>query len=360
MSGGQNVSENALQILYWRGRVRCGAEEKIEDMPRLRTALASRLTAGAQLAQTDLREIVLEGAVLEGADLSGAALVAANCNEAVFRNCNLRKAQLPAARLENALLEQVDLREANLASVAWKNATLRHCDVRGAVFDPVVLGAANLERVQGVIIRHKRTRESIEPVVQLGSPLHIRAMAFSREGDLLALGGHDGVIRPYRARDGRLLCTLEGHQRRVNSVAFDPAGRTLASGSADNTVKLWEPASGRLLYSLEGHLGPVYTVRFAPYGRFLVAAGAAGRVQFWDVEKCETFLYLYAFGPGAWLALLPDGRFDGTPDALRYLYYTERGTYNSFTAEELLKEFHDPKAIQAVLAKYKMQAPRAS
>ena len=52
------------------------------------------------------------------------------------------------------------------------------------------------------------------------------------------------------------------------------------------------------------------------------------------------------------MALLPDGRFDGTPEALRYLCYTERGTLNSFTAEELVKEFHAPQAVQEVLATY--------
>jgi hypothetical protein len=52
------------------------------------------------------------------------------------------------------------------------------------------------------------------------------------------------------------------------------------------------------------------------------------------------------------LALLPDGRFDGTPEALRYLCYTERNGLNSWTAEEIVKEFHDPKAFKEVLAKY--------
>jgi WD40 repeat protein len=115
---------------------------------------------------------------------------------------------------------------------------------------------------------------------------------------------------------------------------------------------LWEAQSGKLLRTLEGHLGPVRAVTFGPQGQYLVAAGVAGRLQFWDIEHGETFLYLYAFGPGAWLALLPDGRFDGTPEALRYLCYTERDTLTSFTAEELVREFHDRQAVQDVLARY--------
>jgi hypothetical protein len=39
---------------------------------------------------------------------------------------------------------------------------------------------------------------------------------------------------------------------------------------------------------------------------------------------------------------------------MRYLCYTERasGTLNSYIAEELVKEFYDPKAMQEVLEKY--------
>jgi len=114
---------------------------------------------------------------------------------------------------------------------------------------------------------------------------------------------------------------------------------------------------GELLATLEGHLGYVGLVQFSPSGHYLVAAGSAGRLQFWDIDKQETFLYLYAFGPGSYLSLLPDGRFDATPDALRYLCYTERKGFTSFTAEQLYKEFYHPEAVKEVLAKYHAPAP---
>ncbi len=88
--------------------------------------------------------------------------------------------------------------------------------------------------------------------------------------------------------------------------------------------------------------------------KYCLAADAAGRLQFWDHEKGETFLYRYAFGPvpQGGIDLLPDGRFDASPEGMRYLCYTEQGTLNSYTAEELVKEFYNPKAVQEVLEKY--------
>ncbi|MDM8560396.1 hypothetical protein [Candidatus Parabeggiatoa sp. HSG14] len=126
----------------------------------------------------------------------------------------------------------------------------------------------------------------------------------------------------------------------------------LASGSYDKTVRLWDSQSGECLAILANHLGRIDSVAFAPNGCYLVAAGTAGRLQFWDLETYETFLYLYHLGKGAQLALLPDGRFDANPEGMRYLCYTEKGTLNSYKAEDLVKEFYDPEGVKAVLAKY--------
>ncbi len=61
----------------------------------------------------------------------------------------------------------------------------------------------------------------------------------SAAAPLLASGSDDKTVRLWRAADGRLLRTLEGHTAWVRSVAFSPDGRLLSSGSGDGTVRLW-------------------------------------------------------------------------------------------------------------------------
>lgn len=58
------------------------------------------------------------------------------------------------------------------------------------------------------------------------------------------------------------------------------------------------------------------------------------------------------FGPGAWLDLLPDGRFDASPEGMRYLGFTGREDLTYYPAESLVKEFYSPEAVAEVLAKY--------
>ena len=41
-----------------------------------------------------------------------------------------------------------------------------------------------------------------------------------------------------------------------------------------------------------------------------------------------------------------------SPEGMRYLAYTEPGSLASYTAEQLVKEFHDPRAVREALSRY--------
>ena len=107
------------------------------------------------------------------------------------------------------------------------------------------------------------------------------SVAFSPNGQVLASGSADTMIRLWRMSDATHLRTLEGHKDSVNSVAFSPHGYVLASGSADGTVRLWEVADGALLRELDGHGGAVVAVAFAPDGHLLACGAADGKVRLW-------------------------------------------------------------------------------
>ncbi|KAF2184135.1 hypothetical protein K469DRAFT_783821 [Zopfia rhizophila CBS 207.26] len=65
--------------------------------------------------------------------------------------------------------------------------------------------------------------------------------------------------------------TLEGHSGSVNAVAFSRDGQLVAFGSYDNTVRLWDAATGSCRSTLEGHPGWVTAIAFLPDGQYLKA-----------------------------------------------------------------------------------------
>jgi len=239
----------------------------------------------------------------------------------------------------------------NVNTVSLKSTLEGHqSSVLSVTFDPSGAVLASGSRDSTVRLWDVNTK-SLKSTLE-GHQSEVWSVAFEPNGALLASGSLDSTVRLWDVNTASLKSTLEGHQSSVRSVAFDPSGAVLASGSWDSTVRLWDIKTGECFAVLTSHLGEVYSLAFAPNGGYLVAAGSAGRLQFLDIETYETFLYRYHFGPEAWLDLLPDGRFNASPEGIRHLCYTEKGTFNSYTAEELVKLFYDPEGVQEVLDRY--------
>jgi WD40 repeat protein len=80
-------------------------------------------------------------------------------------------------------------------------------------------------------------------VLQVGHTGPINAFAYSRDGQILATGGYDGV-RLWDTASGQLKAILPAGY--VFTLAFAPDGKTLATDGGE----LWDVASGQLKATL--------------------------------------------------------------------------------------------------------------
>ncbi len=69
---------------------------------------------------------------------------------------------------------------------------------------------------------------------------HVASIAFSGDGQTLAVGGDDGSLVLYEPATGRRRHAFKGHTRAVDGLAFTPDGKLLAASSADAPVYLWD------------------------------------------------------------------------------------------------------------------------
>jgi len=135
----------------------------------------------------------------------------------------------------------------------------------------------------------------------------VNAVAFSPDGQRLASASDDMTAKLYRTSDWGVERTLAGHTNVVLSLAFSPNSARLATGSWDQTVRIWNVIDGSLLFSLS-HGSNVHPVAFAPDGTSLASGARDGSIKLWDPERgvlVDTFLGHTALV--LTLAFAPDG-----------------------------------------------------
>ena len=83
-------------------------------------------------------------------------------------------------------------------------------------------------------------------------PFTTQVMAFSPDGERLAIAGESTTINIWHLATGEEFRELHGHADWVSGLAFSPDGARLVSGGADETVRLWDVSSGEENFSTFG------------------------------------------------------------------------------------------------------------
>jgi WD40 repeat protein len=163
----------------------------------------------------------------------------------------------------------------------------------------------------------------------------VRTVAFRPDGQTVATGGRDGVIRLWRALDGTAVGILVPHPDQplsrplpqsgtallppipndfsddsVFGVAFSPDGHSLVSGSWDGTARLWDVESQQQVAVLPADPAFTNSVTYSPDGRYIAAGrfSAQSGVVIWDADTLAEISVLAADPIGAnSIAFSPDG-----------------------------------------------------
>jgi WD40 repeat protein len=119
----------------------------------------------------------------------------------------------------------------------------------------------------------------------------IRALAFTPEGAMLAIGVSDidfgpgtGELHLWDLKNAKPLAAVKAHPKALTALAFTPDGKTLATCGADE-AKLWDVPDLKERRMLKGHQGTVNHLAIAPDGKTLVTCGSDRRVKRWDLAE---------------------------------------------------------------------------
>lgn len=147
--------------------------------------------------------------------------------------------------------------------------------------------------------------------------------AYSEFWNLLAItvcGDPDShAIQLLDAGSGRLIGQLKGHTSGIWSLDLSSDGRFLASSGEDLTIRLWDIANGSLLRTFTGHSKVIRSVAFSPDERTIASGGGDNETKIWSISNGELIATLRAFKDGNWIVYTPDGYYNRSQGAAKYI-----------------------------------------
>ena len=109
----------------------------------------------------------------------------------------------------------------------------------------------------------------------------VKVLAFSADGQKIALAGAGSEVEIWDVRAARRLRTIKGSSQ-VFTLTFSPDGRQLATSSADSKINVWQLERDELPVAFDVPGGPVYSIGYTPDGNRIAAGCRDGVIRLYS------------------------------------------------------------------------------
>jgi WD40 repeat protein len=123
-------------------------------------------------------------------------------------------------------------------------------------------------------------------------------LAFSPDGQRLAAGHKDGIVRLWDVPAASLVRRLEGHAAGSVALGFHPRAGELVTASGKE-LRRWDAASGSPRGSLPGAASTVMSLAHSPDGTRIAAGLGNATLELWESASAEVLLR-QPYAAGVW------------------------------------------------------------
>lgn len=174
----------------------------------------------------------------------------------------------------------------------------------------------------------------------------ISSIRMSQDQKTLMSTSWDGSIRLWDIGTGLMTKKLKGHQGAVYTAIFSADGKYVYSGGADRTIRVWDLATSKMIKKYEGHNAEITSLVFSPDNKMLISHSVDGVTKFRDMTSGQEFFEHIHLGETDWMVKNPEGYFNGTDNARKYIHFVSG--VKSYSVDQFFHEFYRPDLLPKI------------
>lgn len=172
----------------------------------------------------------------------------------------------------------------------------------------------------------------------------------SGDGSRALTGSWDRTAILWDAQSGKRLRAYGWHWNFILCVALSSDFSRVLTGSMDKTAALWDAKTGDKLHTFTGHTHVLRAVTLSGDGKYALTAALDGTTRIWDTKTGKELCALLTLNGGKdWLAVTPEGLFDGSPDATRLISYRIADTLEMVPLERYQQKYWQPGLLAMIM-----------
>ncbi|MBX2965410.1 MAG: caspase family protein [Cyclobacteriaceae bacterium] len=150
----------------------------------------------------------------------------------------------------------------------------------------------------------------------------------------------DGSIRLWDIATGLMTKKFKEHQGAVHIGIFSADEKFIYTAGADRAIRVWDVNTANVLRKFEGHNAEITSLLISPDQKMLISHSVDGVTKFWDLNSGKEFFEHIHLGERDWMVKTPDGYFNGTENARRYIHFVSDMT--TYSVDQFFDEFYRP------------------
>ncbi len=173
----------------------------------------------------------------------------------------------------------------------------------------------------------------------------ISSIRMSNDQRTLMTSSWDGSIRLWDVASGLMTKKFKAKSP-VYTALFSADEKYIYSGNGDRTVTVWEIATGKIVRTFAGHNSEVTSLLFSPDNKMLISHSVDGVTKFWDLTSGQEFFEHIHLGDTEWMVKNPDGYFNGTGEARKYIHFVNG--MKSYSVDQFFNDFYRPDLLPKI------------